>query len=139
MDLDEGLLAELRDDRPLHRGRRVAVVHDRVVPDLVVEPVAGTMRRGHARDHALHGIAHLGAARDRQRPHRPADAGGAGDHVPGGAGCEGRDGNDDRVERVGLARDDLLETGDHLRRHGDGVDRLVRVRAVTSAGRGSRG
>ena len=38
-----------------------------------------------------------------------------------------------RVERIGLARDDLLQVRDHLRRDRDRVDGLVRVRAVAAA------
>ena len=91
------------------------------------------MGGGDAGDHALHRLAHLGPPRDRQRPHRSADAGRAGDHVPGGAGRERRHRDDDGVERVGLARDDLLQVRDHLGRHDDGIDGLVRVRAVASA------
>ena len=91
------------------------------------------MGGGDTGDHALHRLAHLGAPGERQRAHGAADRGRAGDHVAGGAGLERRHRDDDGVERVGLARDDLLQVRDHLRGDGDRVDGLVRVRAVPAA------
>ena len=46
--------------------------------------------------------------------------------------CERGHGHDDGVERIRLAGDDLLQVRDHLGRHCDRVDGLVRVRAVSS-------
>ena len=92
------------------------------------------MGRGDAGDHALHRLAHLGAPRDRQRPHRSADPGRAGNHVPGACRPSSVVTETTTESNGSVSRDDdLLQVRDHLRRDGDGVDGLVRVRTVTSA------
>ena len=63
----------------------------------------------------------------------PPEAGRSGNDVPGGAGGERRHRDDDGVERIGLAGDDLLQIRDHLGGHGDRVDGLVRVGPVAAA------
>ena len=90
------------------------------------------MGRRDAGDHALHGVADLGPACDRERSHRAADRRGAWDHVARGPCRERGHGDDHGVERIGLAGGDLLQVRDHLGGNRDRVDRLVRARAVTS-------
>ncbi len=90
------------------------------------------MGRGDAGDDALHRVAHLLRGARAKRAHGAAEPRRAGDDVPGRAGVERRHRDDDRVERVGLAGDDLLQVRDHLRGDRDRVDGLVRVRAVAA-------
>src|SRR5215218_4863331 len=128
-DLDV-LLAHYYPGRLLDLPRQLIVVDHGPVATLVGERVVGTVGFRDAPDDSLHDLRHplpdLGVegAYGALHLHR------TGDDVVRGAALEAGHGEDHAMDRVHLARDDVLQVGNDLRPYSYGIHDLVRKSSV---------
>src|SRR5918993_4618308 len=116
-DLD-ALPANHLPGRLLDLPRQLLVVDDGPVAALVGELVVGTVGMRDAPDDPLHDLRHPFPDLRVEGTHGALHLHRAGDDVVGGTALEAGYGENDAVDRVHLARDDVLQVGNDLRPYG---------------------
>ena len=113
-------------------GLRRVVDGDRVIA-IVIDPHMRAMGGGDPlRDLADPGFGEFPQF-ERQGPDRSRHDGLVRDHIVGEAGMELGDGDDQRLQRIGIARDDRLQSLDDGRADDDRIDRAMRQGGMASA------
>src|SRR5437660_4582209 len=108
------------------------VVHQRSRLPHVIELVARTHRFANAADHSLDHLGNALMSFSVESSNRASKLRTAGNDVEGRARVETSDGDDCRIERRAVSAHYSLKRGDYLRGYDDGVDGLLRQRAVPS-------
>src|SRR5262245_49530742 len=98
----------------------------------VLQPVGCSHRFAYTAHYSLEHFRYQSVSLFVEGSHSPAQGRSSRNDVESGTGVKGSDCHHSRIERRDIATDHRLECGNNLRCGDDGIDRLMRHRAVTA-------